>query len=122
MEQIVNIIDHLTKKMHLEYTFGFIKLERHIYKDNSVKIVPVDLSFGIPLGSEELNDQVSKSIVEKELFSPDKIKQNSLNMKQMCNEFLSFIDTFLDQGLRMDEGNYPTTSIVFDGKEIRKIK
>lgn len=110
--------------MHLEYSFGTIKMERHIDKDGKLpnRIVPVELIFGIPLSNEDMNERVCKVIAEKKILQEENIKKQSTCMKQMCTEFLLFIENNLDTKLRMGDGkNYPTSNIYFDGTKINKI-
>lgn len=115
-KEIQLIVDSLVDKLHLQCAFGVIKM----IKVKS-KIVPVELHFGIPLTSVDISNQVCKAIVEKKLFSPEKIKEHSMNMRQMCTEFLTFIDNHLDSTLRLTKGSFPTSNIYFDTSKISKI-
>eukprot|EP01080_Neovahlkampfia_damariscottae_P011087 gene11087-3793_t len=115
--EIKKVVDVLVEKLHLEYSFGVIQM----FKNNKNEFLPVDISFGIPLSNEEINSEVCKVIVEENLFTPENIKKNDNNMKQMCSEFLTFIDDCLDENLRITKGSLPTSNIYFDGSKIKKI-
>jgi len=126
-EKLSKLMGAVIEKFHLEYSFGVLKvLKVAAMKDSSslvgisedVDYIPVDLMFGMPLSSEEINSQVSKAIVEKNLFLPDNIREHSQKMKLMCSEFLTFIDQMLDQNLRITRDNLPSSSIFFDGRKI----
>ena len=116
-EEIKKIVDLLVEKLHLECSFGVIQM----FKNENNEILPIDISFGIPLSNEEINSEVCKVIVEENLFTPENIKKNNNNMKQMCSEFLTFIDDCLDENLRITKGSLPTSNIYFDGSKIKKI-
>lgn len=127
-EKLSKLMGAVIEKFHLEYSFGVLKVLKLAppVKDSSsvlgisedVDYIPVELMFGMPLSSEAINSQVSKAIVEKNLFLPDNIREHSQKMKLMCSEFLTFIDEMLDQNLRITRDNLPSSSIFFDGRKI----
>lgn len=117
-KEISAIMDNLVEKMHLQCACGVVKMIRNSEK----KIIPIELHFGIPLTGLDISQSVCKAIVERNLFSPEKIKEHSTNMKQMCNEFLGFIDNCLDKNLKITKGSFPSANVLFDGKKVTRIE
>lgn len=123
--QIATIMDLLTDKLHLGSSFGCVKMLRtKAYNDPTRTIIyPMDISFGIPLSHSRINYQVCQVILDRDMLSLDNINQHSVNMKNMCKEFLEFIDEHLGPHteLKLEEMShniYPTQNVFFDGEKI----
>jgi hypothetical protein len=118
-DQIEVIMKRLTEKLHLESSFGCVRMIRTRTADGNTRICPVELFFGIPLANQQLSEKVCNAIVKNDLFSADNLEKHTHNMRLMCKQFLDFIDAHLDNKLRFDDENtYPTRNIYFDGQKV----
>lgn len=126
-QQIKQIMIQLTQRLHLECSFGFVRMMKEQQVDGTDCIIhPLEIFFGLPLGDEKMNDHVSKLIVKKQLFTAENWKKHTENMKLLSKEFLDFIDSHLDVTLKIstDDGTsiFPTHNIHFDGKQISPLQ
>jgi hypothetical protein len=118
-DQIEIIMKRLAEKLHLDASFGCVRMIRSIGHDGQTKISPVELFFGIPLSNKDLSEKVCSAIVKNDLFSAENLEKHTNNMRLMCKQFLEFIDANLDNKLRFDDENtYPTRNIYFDGQKV----
>jgi len=120
-QQIAEIMDRLSSKLHLSSSFGCVKMLRSKPHDDPTKtiIYPMDIHFGIPLSNSRINDQVCNIIVKNDMLSATRIHEHSDNMQTMCSEFLEFIAQQLGSEVsgveQMSHAIYPNQNVYFDG-------
>lgn len=123
-QQIAAIMQRLTQKLHLDCSFGFVRMMK-VQKPTAKEctIYPLEIFFGIPLGDEQMNAQVSNLIVKKNLFGEENLAKHTENMKLLSTEFMRFVEANLDSSLKVgteeSEPNlFPTKNVYFDGTKI----
>lgn len=117
-QQIAEVMDRLTNKLHLQSSFGCVKMLRSKHHNDPTKsiIYPMDIHFGIPLSNSRINSQVCDIIVKQDMLSAQKIHEHSANMQTMCSEFLQFIAENVEVSVeQLSHEIYPKHNVYFDG-------
>nr|CAG4708246.1 unnamed protein product [Naegleria fowleri] len=119
-DTVEKIMNKLTEKLHLECSFGCVKMLKIVKNGVTQAIVPTDLHFGIPLSSYDINKKVCDVVIKRSLFNEENLKRHTQHMKQMCDEFLNFIQNYSEDSCISDPSQvpYPSKAIYFDGKQI----
>lgn len=107
------MLQRIQKELKLDTGFGFVTMLK-LEKDGKEEWVPEQLSYGLPLGSEELNKRVCEKIAQFKLFGEENLSRHSRNTRELCLNLLDFIAQFLPKGeVDVDSGLIP-----FPGKDI----
>ncbi|XP_072303558.1 protein FAM91A1 isoform X2 [Eucyclogobius newberryi] len=67
------------------------------------KWVPLELCFGMPLFSSELNRKVCRKIASHKLFSSESLQELLHSSRKLSLKVLSFVQSFQDSGLGTDQ-------------------
>jgi len=122
---VEQIMIKLTKKLHLDCSFGCVRMIKIPEKNGKQAIIyPLDLFFGIPLANSEINRKVCDIVIKRNLFSEENLKNHTSQMKLMCDEFLQFIQDNSEEDVVVDQNQvpYPSKSIYFNGNTIKQYR
>ena len=117
------IIHKLYSEFDLQNTLCYatmLKLE--VPAEDSWRWVLLELKFGMPLFSIDLNQHMRTQVVERALFSESQLSAHSKSSRKLSLRLLDYVAGQVEDALDLqpDELPLPTRALVFSGQEAVK--